>query len=146
MKWGEPLPVTTRDEWREWLQRNHGSQSEAFLAHFKKSSTKPGIRYNEAVEEALSFGWIDGIARHLDGDRSLARFTPRRKGSNWSESNRNRVRHLGDERRMHPADLAAMPEELFEELRNEALKRRPATGEQSARAGTSEQSGPDGDC
>ena len=116
MRWGDPLDLADRAAWRTWLRENHESAREVFLLIFRDRSPMTGLRYDEAVEEALCFGWIDGIARKFDADRRLQRFTPRRLRSNWSESNRNRVRILAAAGRLEPAGLAALPTELREEL------------------------------
>jgi uncharacterized protein YdeI (YjbR/CyaY-like superfamily) len=78
MNWGEPLDVASADAWRSWLSRNHESATEAFVLIYRRHCEIPGLQYDQAVEEALCFGWIDGIARTFDTDRSLNRFTPRR--------------------------------------------------------------------
>jgi uncharacterized protein YdeI (YjbR/CyaY-like superfamily) len=79
-------------------------------------SPKPGIRYDEAVEEALCFGWIDGFFRSFDQDRTVNRFTPRRPRSNWSQSNWERVRRLAREGVLHESGIAAMPDDLRREV------------------------------
>jgi uncharacterized protein YdeI (YjbR/CyaY-like superfamily) len=83
-----------RQAWREWLAANHSTEREIWLVYYKKSSGKTSIPYDDAVEEALCFGWIDGIAKSLDAERTAQRFTPRRPKSNWSELNKERARKL----------------------------------------------------
>lgn len=81
-----------RKEWRDWLTEFHVSdKSEIWLRFFKKETKKPTISYDEAVEEALCFGWIDGIAKSFDAESFVQRFTPRRKKSFLSELNRQRI-------------------------------------------------------
>lgn len=83
-----------RHEWRKWLQENHASASETWLVYFKKHINKRSIKYEEAVEEALCFGWIDSKVKRIDEEKYMQRFTPRKAGSIWSESNKRRVRKL----------------------------------------------------
>jgi uncharacterized protein YdeI (YjbR/CyaY-like superfamily) len=103
---------THRDEWREWLREHHASQSEIWVVFYKKHTGKATLTYAEAVEEALCFGWIDSMDKGIDEERYAQRFTPRRKRSNWSESNRKRVLRLIDEERMTEAGLDAAREWL----------------------------------
>ncbi|MBI4097898.1 MAG: hypothetical protein HY426_02555 [Candidatus Levybacteria bacterium] len=86
------LYVRNRKQWRTWLEKNHDKEKEIWLVYYKKSSGKPSISYNDAVEEALCFGWIDSIEKSLDSDRFAGRYTPRKPKSNWSLSNRARAR------------------------------------------------------
>jgi len=106
----EPMSFQSRDEWRAWLAENHETAREAWLVHPKKASGLTGLRYEEAVEEALCFGWIDGRLRALDGERFSLRYSPRRRGSIWSDSNKRRVARLTEEGRMTAAGLAAVAE------------------------------------
>ena len=94
-----------RDSWRRWLEKNHESAEELWLILYKKHTGKPSIRLDEAVEEALCFGWIDGKLRRIDGEKHEVRFCPRRKGSVWSEINIDRVKRLAREGRMTKAGL-----------------------------------------
>jgi uncharacterized protein YdeI (YjbR/CyaY-like superfamily) len=109
---GDTLDVTTRAAFRAWLEANYQTKAEIWLVFYKKSSGKPGIAYDESVEEALCFGWVDGLMKGIDGEKYAIRFTPRRKGSNWSESNRQRVIKLLREGKMTPAGLVHLPEDL----------------------------------
>jgi len=88
------LGFASRGEWREWLASNHGSSGGAWLLIHKKGSSRRGLRYEEAVEEALCFGWIDSRVRAHDADRFVQWFSPRKGGSTWSETNRRRVGRL----------------------------------------------------
>jgi len=100
-----------RAAWRRWLSRNHQKKSELFLVFFKKATGVECVSYDEAVEEALCFGWIDGVKQRLDDERYTYRFTPRRPKSSWSQSNRKRVKKLLErDHRMMPAGLAAIEE------------------------------------
>ena len=94
--------------WRKWLTRNHASSAGVWLVFYRSSIRKPSLTYEEAVEEALCFGWIDSIIRKLDAERYVRKFTPRKQGSSWSESNRRRVSGLLDQDRMTEQGLAAV--------------------------------------
>ena len=112
MEIGETLLVHTAAEWREWLAQNHATKKEIWLIYYKKTSGKTGITYEESVEQALCFGWIDGAIKGIDGDTYAGRFTPRRAKSPWSESNRARVARLISDGKMMEAGLAVLPEDL----------------------------------
>jgi len=92
---------------RGWLEANGGSAAEIWVGFYRKDSGRGGLSYPEAVDEALCFGWIDGIRRKIDGESYANRFTPRRKGSAWSRVNIARVGELEAAGRMAPAGLAA---------------------------------------
>jgi uncharacterized protein YdeI (YjbR/CyaY-like superfamily) len=100
----------TPSDFRRWLERHHASASELWVGFHKKSSGQPSITSPESVDEALCFGWIDGIRKSLDANSYVIRFTPRRRGSIWSEVNVRRVKALKRERRMRPAGLNAFTE------------------------------------
>jgi uncharacterized protein YdeI (YjbR/CyaY-like superfamily) len=95
----------TREAWRSWLLNNHSSVNECWLEYFKKHTGKRSIVYREALEEAICFGWIDGIVKTIDEERYMQRFTPRRKGSNWSETNIRLALRLQSEGRMHSSGM-----------------------------------------
>lgn len=101
------LYVTTRNQWRAWLKKNHASRREIWLVYYRKDSGKPRIPYNDAVEEALCFGWIDSILKKIDRDRFAQRFTPRKPGSQWSAMNKERVRRLVKQGKMTAAGMSA---------------------------------------
>ncbi len=100
----------TRDAWHTWLVENHATAREALLVFHKKHTGKAGLTYLEALEEALCFGWIDGILRRIDDEKHMIRFCPRRKNSIWSENNKKRVRKLIKEGRMTEAGLVKVQE------------------------------------
>jgi Uncharacterized protein conserved in bacteria len=118
------LYVKNRGEWRKWLEENQSLVQGIWLIYYKKPSGKPRIPYNEAVEEALCFGWIDGKIKRVNDDYYIQWFTPRRPGSRWSKLNISRVHKLITEGRMRPAGLAAYEEttrkpELIYDIRSE---------------------------
>lgn len=80
--------------WRRWLKKNHNATREIWLVYYKKASGKPRIAYNDAVDEALCFGWIDSTVKKLDQDRFCQRFTPRKPGSPCSEMNKARAHRM----------------------------------------------------
>ncbi len=90
----ETLDVRSRQEWRKWLKEHHDSRSEIWLVFHKRHTGVTSISYNDAVEEALCFGWIDSIVRRLDEARYAQKFTPRKADSKWSTSNRRRYADL----------------------------------------------------
>ncbi|HEX8426640.1 YdeI/OmpD-associated family protein [Hymenobacter sp.] len=92
-------------EWRQWLTEQYTTSPGVWLVYYKKVSGKPRISYEEAVEEALCFGWIDGLARRLDEERSMLLFTPRKPRSVWSKPNKERVARLIAAGRMLEAGL-----------------------------------------
>jgi uncharacterized protein YdeI (YjbR/CyaY-like superfamily) len=95
-------------DWRAWLRKHHKTSREIWLVYYRKDSGKPRISYNDAVDEALCFGWIDSTVKKIDADRNAQRFTPRRPGAPTSEMNKARARRLVRERRMTPAGLKAI--------------------------------------
>ena len=99
------LTVKTATEWRRWLAKNHATRDEVWLVYFKKHTGRPTIDYESSVEEALCYGWIDGILRRIDDERYARRFTPRKDNSNWSPSNKKRVARLIASKRMTKAGL-----------------------------------------
>jgi uncharacterized protein YdeI (YjbR/CyaY-like superfamily) len=118
---------TNPAELRAWFEKNHETASELWVGFYKKATKRPTITWSEAVDEALCFGWIDGKLQRIDDERHRQRFTPRRKGSNWSEVNVAKVGELRAAGRMTPAGEAAFaarpalePGALTYERRHEA--------------------------
>jgi uncharacterized protein YdeI (YjbR/CyaY-like superfamily) len=102
-----PVYFTSPAQFRRWLERNHETQSEIWVGMHKVASGKKGITYKEALDEALCFGWIDGVRKSVDGESYMQRFTPRTAKSYWSAVNTKRVGELTKLGRMHPAGTAA---------------------------------------
>lgn len=90
-----------------WLKKNHSKESELWIGFYKKNTGKKSISYHEALDEALCFGWIDGIRKRIDDEVFIQRFTPRKPKSNWSQVNIRKVERLKKEGRMEPAGLKA---------------------------------------
>jgi uncharacterized protein YdeI (YjbR/CyaY-like superfamily) len=106
----KPRFFATPADFRRWLEENHESARELSVGIRKKGSSRPGLGYVDAVDEALCFGWIDGVTHSLDEDRYTIRFSPRRPGSNWSLINVRKVEKLIAAGRMRPAGLRAFEE------------------------------------
>ena len=102
-----PRFLRSADDLREWLGANHDTAREIQIGFYKKSSGRTGISYREAVDQALCFGWIDGITRSIDDERWTVRFTPRTPTSNWSLVNVRRAKDLIDAGLMRPSGLEA---------------------------------------
>jgi uncharacterized protein YdeI (YjbR/CyaY-like superfamily) len=105
----------TRNEWRTWLKKNHAKHREIWLVYYSKKSRKPRVAYNDAVEEALCYGWIDSTMKKIDEHCFAQRFTPRKPGSTWSELNKERARRLVKNKKMANAGRALLPAGLLNE-------------------------------
>jgi uncharacterized protein YdeI (YjbR/CyaY-like superfamily) len=103
----QPCFFATPAAFRAWLDAYHASAGELWVGYYKKGSGQPSITWPESVDEALCFGWIDGVRKTIDAERYTIRFTPRRPRSIWSTVNIGRVTELTRQGRMHPAGLAA---------------------------------------
>lgn len=101
------MRAKSRAAWRAWLVRHHATAREVTLIYARKGSGKPSVTYDESVEEALCFGWIDGVRGTVDAQHYCVRFTPRQPASRWSKANLERLARLVQTGRMHPAGLAA---------------------------------------
>ncbi|HLA88228.1 MAG TPA: hypothetical protein VJL10_09405 [Anaerolineales bacterium] len=112
MQIGETLYVKTRDEFRDWLIKNHKTKKEIWLIQYKKATKKPSIHYVDAVEEAICFGWIDGFEKGMDAERYATRFSPRRPKSNWTNTNKDRARKMIAEGGMTKAGRATLPPDV----------------------------------
>ncbi|MCW4002590.1 MAG: hypothetical protein NWE95_01575 [Candidatus Bathyarchaeota archaeon] len=99
-----------RAGWKTWLEQNHDKESNVWLVFYKKQSGKKGIRLEEAVEEAICFGWIDGKLKRVDDERFILRFSRRKANSAWSKINKERAERLIKSGRMTPAGLAKIEE------------------------------------
>jgi uncharacterized protein YdeI (YjbR/CyaY-like superfamily) len=103
----KPSFFATPEEFRAWLEENHESQSELYVGFYKKASGKPSMTWSESVDQALCFGWIDGIRQTIDDESYTIRFTPRKPSSTWSAVNVKKVNQLKRQELMRPAGLAA---------------------------------------
>ena len=100
------LYAENRDEWRDWLCRHHNSQDGVWLIFYKKQTSRPTIPYEDAVEEALCFGWIDSIIKKIDAKKYARKFTPRKDNSRWSELNKKRANKMIKKGKMTDEGLA----------------------------------------
>ncbi len=100
--------AATRAEWRKWLKKNYKTEKEIWLVYYKKTSRKPRLQYNDAVEEALCFGWIDSIVKKIDEQRFAQRFSPRKPKSGYSQANKERLEKLIAEGRVMKDVLASL--------------------------------------
>ncbi len=103
----EPVYFPSPTAFRAWLEAHHAGADALWVGYYKKGTGMPSMTWPESVDEALCFGWIDGLRRSVDAERYAIRFTPRRRGSNWSQVNLGRAEALLAEGRMRPAGLAA---------------------------------------
>jgi uncharacterized protein YdeI (YjbR/CyaY-like superfamily) len=110
------LNIKTRTEWRNWLQENFKIEKEAWLVYAKKSTGERRIQYNDAVEEALCFGWIDSINKMLDINHTIQRFTPRQTKSSYSQPNIERLKWLFENNLIHHSLIATVQEVILQEF------------------------------
>jgi hypothetical protein len=103
----KPTFFATPAGFRAWLENYHDQSQELWVGYYKKATGKPSITWPESVDEALCFGWIDGLRKRIDEESYMIRFTPRRETSTWSAVNIERVAELIAQERMHPAGLKA---------------------------------------
>ena len=102
------LYVNNRKDWRKWLIKNHKKQKEVWLVYYRKKTGKTRLPYDDAVLEALCYGWIDSIVKKIDEESFAQRFSPRRKNSILSQMNKERIRELIKEKRMTKVGLKAL--------------------------------------
>ena len=106
LKMVEQLHLSNRNEWRAWLEKNHVTKKEVWLTYYKKHTGKPSIPYEDSVEEALCFGWVDSIIKRIDDEKCARKFIRRRDRSRWSEFNKKRAERMISEGRMTEAGMA----------------------------------------
>jgi uncharacterized protein YdeI (YjbR/CyaY-like superfamily) len=124
MKISKTLYVTNRNDWRAWLEKNHETEKEIWLIYYKRHTNQLRIPYDDAVEEALCFGWIDSIVKKIDDERYAQKFTPRKNKSKWSELNKRRIRDLVKAGKMTGAGLAKIGDGVLEaEQRSKTLSK-----------------------
>lgn len=109
-----PVFFKSANELCKWFQKNHSKASELWIGFYNVKSEKKGVSYKEAVDEALCFGWIDGIRKNLDEESYVNRFTPRKKNSIWSNINTKRIKELIEEGRVHALGLDAFNKRVEE--------------------------------
>lgn len=131
MKPGKTFYTSDRKAWRKWLEKHHATEKEIWLVYPKKASGRPRLIYNDAVEEALSFGWIDSTLRRIDDHSFAQRFSPRSPRSKYSEANKERLRKLVKEGKVIPEvakslkdvleEKFVVPPDILKELKADAL-------------------------
>jgi uncharacterized protein YdeI (YjbR/CyaY-like superfamily) len=122
----EPTFFATPDEFRAWLQEHHAAESELLVGFHKKGSGRPSITWPQSVDQALCFGWIDGVRRSIDDASYSIRFTPRKPRSTWSAVNVRRVGDLTAQGLMHPAGVAAFERRSDDRTATYAYEQRQA--------------------
>ena len=131
------LDVKSSKQWRKWLAEHHDLESEVWLVFHKRETGRPSIAYDDAVDQALCFGWIDSLIKRLDDARYARKFTPRKPDSKWSATNRKRYAQLEAGGQLMPAGLNRAPTDRGDDARRsspskvpqymrEALGKRPA--------------------
>ena len=110
------LHVTNPKDWRDWLKKNYKTEKEIWLVYYKKGTGKPRIEYNDAVEQALCFGWIDSIVKTLDEERTAQRFSPRKPKAKYSQANIERLRSLVAQKKVIKEVVETLDDVLNEEF------------------------------
>lgn len=118
MELGKTLYVTDRKQWRSWLAKNHNKENEIWLIYYRKSSGKKRIPYNDAVEEALCYGWIDSIQKGIDKEKFAQRFSPRKPNSVLSQMNKERIHRLIEQKKMTAMGLNAVKHAFNDSSKN----------------------------
>jgi len=119
--------VNNREDWRKWLEKNHDKEKEVWLIYFKTYTGKPSIPYEDSVEEALCFGWIDSIIKKMDEEKFARKFTPRTNTTKWSELNKKRLRKLISKGKMTKIGLSKIERSVLnrnEDTLRERLKKK----------------------
>ncbi len=106
----EALHFESRQQWRQWLEQHHDTETEAWLVHFKKGSATAAVSMDDAVEEAICFGWIDSKLMSIDKEKFVLRYSPRRDNSVWSKTNKERAERMIASGQMTDAGLAKIAE------------------------------------
>ena len=114
MKITETLYISEREAWRAWLKEHYRTKKEIWLIYYRKEAGQPRIPYNDAVEEALCFGWIDSTIKSLDEERFVQKFSPRRPPSGYSQINKERLRRMIDQGKVTEDVLATVGDILTE--------------------------------
>ena len=122
-----PKFFRTPEAFRAWLEKNHATKKELYVGFYKKATGKPSITWPEAVDQALCFGWIDGVRKRVDETSYMNRFTPRTSRSTWSAVNIARAKELKRRGLMTPAGLAAFERRSEDAARSYSYERATAT-------------------
>jgi uncharacterized protein YdeI (YjbR/CyaY-like superfamily) len=128
------LDARNCEQWRQWLAKHHESESQVWLVFHKRQTGRPSIAYDDAVDEALCFGWIDSLIKRLDDDRYARKFTPRKPDSRWSASNRKRYAQLKASGRLTRAGLERAPTDRRYDARRPSPSKVPQYIQQALRS------------
>ena len=123
----QPVYFKTPSEFRKWLFENHEKENELLVGFHKVNSNKPSITWSESVDEAICFGWIDGVRKSIDEERYCIRFTPRKPTSIWSAINIKKVEELTGKGLMHPSGTQAFKKRKEHKSRIYAYEKKPET-------------------
>jgi uncharacterized protein YdeI (YjbR/CyaY-like superfamily) len=110
MEIDQALLFTDAQQWRKWLEENHAKEKDAWLIQYKKGTGKTSLSYSEALDEALSFGWIDSRLKSLDAEKFVLKYSPRKPKSPWSKSNKERAEKLIRQGKMTSVGMAKIEE------------------------------------
>ncbi len=120
-----PIFFPTQSDFRQWLEQNHVQESELLVGFYKVDSIKPSLTWSESVDQALCFGWIDGVRKSIDSESYCIRFTPRKPKSNWSAVNIKKIEELTAKGLMKPAGIAAFEKRSEDKSRIYAYENKP---------------------
>jgi uncharacterized protein YdeI (YjbR/CyaY-like superfamily) len=123
----KPIFFKNQNEFRKWLEANHEIATEVLVGYYKVKTGKPSLTWSESVDQALCFGWIDGIRRSIDDESYCIRFTPRRPNSNWSAVNIKKMKQLIKNGLMTPAGLAVYKKRKEDKSKVYGYENRPKT-------------------
>ncbi len=128
------IHISTREEWRQWLEKNHKKEAKVFLVSYKKHTGKPSITHRESLEEAICFGWIDTTIKRLDDERYGRYFVRRTDSSRWSENTLKYAKELIREKRMAPEGLRRYKEGLKKPTHDHGIPKNPSPPPELERA------------
>lgn len=134
----EPIYFKNQEEFRKWLEKNHGTETELLVGYYKVDSGMPNMTWSQSVDQALCFGWIDGIRRSIDNKRYCIRFTLRKPTSIWSKINIDKVGELKKKGLMYPSGLAAFNKRKNSKSGIYSFENRPAKLSDGLEAGFKE--------
>jgi len=122
-----PTFFSTKSALRKWFEKNHQTKKEFLVGFYKVGKLKPGITWSESVDEAICFGWIDGVRKSIDEESYCIRFTPRKPGSIWSAINIQKVERLSKQGLMHISGIAAFEKRQEHKSRIYSYEKEPST-------------------
>jgi uncharacterized protein YdeI (YjbR/CyaY-like superfamily) len=123
----EPIFFSSAADFRKWLDKHHTKEKEVLAGFYKTGSGKPSMTWSESVDQALCYGWIDGVRRSIDGERYCIRFTPRKENSNWSAINIKKITQLKKQGLMKPAGLSVFAKRKESRSRIYSYEKDPVT-------------------